>query len=212
MAKTIIAVPCMDQVPARFAQSMTDLIKVGECKTVYNIGSLIYTSRNKIAQYAVSVGADYIAWFDSDMTFKPDTLQRLFQTLQETGADIVTGVYYRRVPPFTPVLFSELDITPEGICKWAEPAEVPAGPFEVAACGFGCVLLKTDVCRAVQVEYDNMFSPIGNNGEDIAFCWRARQCGYKIICDPSIECGHVGNIVVNSDFYENYRRARNGNS
>lgn len=210
--KTLVAIPCMDSVPVWFTKSIDDLLPVGDTKKVYQPGSLVYASRNKLAQFAVSIGADYICWFDSDMVFTADTLQRLFKTLQETGADMVTGLYFRRVHPFTPVIFDKLEIDKDGVCKWTEPEEIPGGPFEVGACGFGCVLMKTDVARAVMVEFNNMFCPIGNNGEDIAFCWRARQCGYKIICDPSIECGHIGTITVNRSFYENYRRAKNGNN
>ncbi len=50
-----------------------------------------------------------------------------------------------------------------------------------------------------------MFAPIANNGEDIAFCWRARECGYKIYCDPSVECGHVGYSVVDGQFFKAFK-------
>lgn len=210
--KTLIAIPCFDHVPAKFCASLAMLKHVGSCRIAMQPGSLIYTARQTLAAFATSLGTDYIAWFDSDMVFPPDTLERLFDTMDRTGADMVTGLYFRRVPPYSPVLFDKLDIDPEtGSCAWSGPEEIPAEPFEVAACGFGCVLMKTDVCRAVQVEFDSMFAPIANNGEDIAFCWRARQCGYKIICDPAIELGHVGQIAVNRAFYENIRRGSNGN-
>ena len=46
------------------------------------------------------------------------------------------------------------------------------------------------------------------NGEDVAFCWRARQCGYKIWCDPSTECGHVAYNTVTRDFYRAFHSAK----
>lgn len=207
--KTLIAVPCFDHVPALFCNSLSMLQRVGECLQAMQPGSLVYTSRNMLGSHAAQIGADFILWLDSDMVFPPDTMQRLFDSMEKTGADIITGLYFRRVPPYSPVLFSELDIhSAEETASYKEVDDIPAGPFEVAACGFGCVLMKTDVIRAVQLEYGNLFAPIGNNGEDVAFCWRARQCGYKIICDPSIECAHVGQIAVNRAFYENYRKAK----
>lgn len=199
--KVLIAVPCMDQVPAPFCQSLALLQKTGECTLAMQSGSLIYTSRNTLATNAIQMEADYVLWLDSDMVFKPDTLIRMMDTLQKNDLDILTGLYFRRVPPYSPVLYDRIEIE-DRICDWSEFKRIPDGLFEVGACGFGCVLMKTDVFFDVQSKFGNMFAPIDNNGEDIAFCWRARQCGYKVICDPSVLCGHVGYSVVDGQFYK----------
>lgn len=199
--RTLIAVPCMDQVPAPFAQSLAMLQKTGECMLSMQIGSLIYTSRNNLAQMAIQMDVDYVLWLDSDMVFEPDTLIRMMDTLQKNDYDILTGLYFRRVPPYTPVLFDKLDIH-RNICSWTEFHEIPEEPFEIGGCGFGCVLMKADVFYDVQAKHGNMFAPLGNNGEDIAFCWRARDCGFKIYCDPSVICGHVGYSVVDDQFFK----------
>lgn len=204
--KTLIAVPCMDQVPVPFCQSLALLQKVGQCVLAMKSGSLIYTSRNDLATQAVQIEADYVFWLDSDMSFKPDTLVRMMDTLQKNDLDILTGLYFRRVNPFTPVLFDKLEIKGEE-CEWSEFKEIPDGLFEVGGCGFGCVLMKTDVFFDVHGKFGNMFAPIANNGEDIAFCWRARNCGYKIFCDPSVICGHVGYSVVDDQFYKAFKGA-----
>lgn len=205
--KTLIAVPCMDQVPAPFAQSLAMLKKTGECTLSMQMGSLIYTSRNNLAQMAIQMDVDYVFWLDSDMVFEPDTLIRMMDTLQKNDYDILTGLYFRRVPPYTPVLFDKLDIR-RNICSWSEFHEIPDEPFEVGGCGFGCVLMKTDVFYDVQTKHGNMFAPIANNGEDIAFCWRARDCGFKIYCDPSVICGHMSHSIVDEKFYKAYHNAK----
>ena len=199
--KILIAVPCMDQVPAPFCNSLALLQKVGDCTLMMKSGSLIYTSRNALATAAIQTEADLVFWLDSDMVFQPDTLARMLKTLQEKDLDMLTGLYFRRVPPYSPVLFDRLEI--DGIaCDFTEWKRIPDDLFEVGACGFGCVLMKTDVFFDVQSKFGNMFAPIGNNGEDVAFCWRARQCGYKIWCDPSVICGHVGYSVVDDQFFK----------
>lgn len=208
--KTLIAIPSMDQVPAQFAQSLAMLRKVDQCAVSFNVGSLVYSSRNELARRAVEMEADYIFWLDSDMVFEPDTLERMFKTLkeQEGKYDIITGVYFRRVPPYSPVLYRNLELNQEtGVCIWKELKEVPNGIFEVAGCGFGCVLLPTDVIFSVQAKFGQLFAPIGGTGEDLSFCWRARQCGYKIGCDPSIDLGHVGNHIISRRFYDAYKEA-----
>ena len=199
--KILIAVPCMDQVPAPFCNSLALLQKVGDCTLMMKSGSLIYTSRNALATAAIQTEADLVFWLDSDMVFQPDTLARMLKTLQEKNLDMLTGLYFRRVPPYSPVLFDKLEI--DGLaCDFSEFKSIPDDLFEVGACGFGCVLMKTDVFFDVQTQYGNMFAPIGNNGEDVAFCWRARKCGYKIYCDPSVICGHVGYSVVDDQFFK----------
>lgn len=202
--KTLIAIPCMDQVPAVFAQSLATLRKVGECSVAMQIGSLIYTSRNKLAQKAIEIEADYVLWLDSDMVFPPDLLERMMDRLKKDDIDILTGLYFRRVHPYTPVLFDKLEMV-GNVCNWTEFKELPEEPFEVGGCGFGCVLMDAGVFLDVQGRFGNMFAPIANTGEDLAFCWRARECGYKIICDPDIVPGHFGHIIVNKDLYKGLR-------
>ena len=202
--KVMIAVPCMDQVPAQFAQSIASLTKQGECGIAFQVGSLIYTSRNRLAAMAIEKACDYVLWLDSDMVFPSDTLIRLLANKDK--GDIITGVYYRRVEPYHPVLFGKLDIT-DGVCDW-EDAEVKDDLFEVEGCGFGCILTPTHIFVDMLDKYGDMFSPIGGVGEDLSFCWRARQLGYTIVADPSIPLGHVGHYVVDKGFYQAYAKAK----
>lgn len=206
MSKIMIAVPCMDQVPAPFAQSLAMIRKPDDdVACSFQMGSLIYTSRNNLALQAMRAEFDYMLWLDSDMVFQQDLLIKMKQVMDEKGLDFLTGLYFRRVPPFTPVLFDQLDIDENGICTWTDWKDVPEGLFKLGGCGFGCVLIKTDVLFDVQAKFGEMFSPIANMGEDLSFCWRARQCGYDIWCDPSLVCGHVGYTIINDKFYQSYR-------
>jgi len=206
MPKTMIAVPAMDQVPTYFAQSLATLSKVGECVCAFEIGSLVYTSRNNLARKAIEMGADYVLWLDSDMVFNPDLLERLMTHMDKY--DIVSGLYFRRVQPFTPVVFDTMTMNEEG-CKWTNFETVPESElFEVGGVGFGCVLMKTEVFIDVFVKFGDFFTPINGVGEDLSFCWRARECGYKIMCDPSFFLGHVGNQIIGRSFYEAYEASK----
>ena len=209
MRKVLIAVPCMDQLPAQFAHSLATLTSYGiedvEIAVWFNLGSLIYTSRDQIAKKALLDEADLVMWFDSDMVFNPDTLKKMLEHI-DNGADFVTGIYYRRTAPFSPVAFKTMELNEDGTAfTWDEFDKIPDGLFEVGACGFGCVLMKSEIFVAVFSKFGQMFTPIANCGEDIAFCWRARQCGYKILADPSIGLGHVGHTVITKEFFKNYQ-------
>ena len=202
--KILIAVPCMDTVPSQFAQSLAVLTKVENCAIAFQMGSLIYTSRNNLGTMAINKGVDYVLWLDSDMIFQPDVLKKLIEDRDK--GDIITGIYYRRVKPFKPVLFSKLHIDENG-CDWEGYDDYPTDKvFEIEGCGFGCVLTPTQVLFDVLSKHGDMFAPIGGVGEDLSFCWRARECGYKIVADPKIQCGHVGHYVIDKQFYDAFAR------
>ena len=190
--KVFIAIPCMDTLSARFAQCLVNLVNGKhdfEVEVGFHIGSLVYDSRNKLAERAINSTADYVLWLDSDMTFMPDTLDIMVKELEDNNYEMLAGMYYRRRPPFTPTLFKTLDISEMGVTS-EEFDEIPEEIFEVAGCGFGCVLMKRNVLWNVLCNHGYMFSPIDNVGEDLSFCWRARTCGHKIYCDPTIALGH----------------------
>lgn len=206
---TLIAIPSMDEVPAAFAQALAMLEKVGNTAVAFQIGSLVYTSRNKLAQMSVEMDSDFVLWLDSDMVFEPDLLVRMMNTLEERKIDILCGAYYRRVAPYTPVIYDTLRIDGNG-CQYHSIDEVPSeGLFKVDACGFGCVLMRSEVIISVLGKHAQTFNPINGVGEDLSFCWRARDCGYDIWCDPSIKLGHIGRTVVTRDFFNAYRGAKN---
>lgn len=212
--KTLIAIPSMDMVPARFAQSLSMLQRGDdECQVAFQIGSLVYNARNSLAQIAVELEADRVLWLDSDMVFSSDILGTLSHAMQETKADIVTGLYFRRVAPYSPVLYKKLDANADESAQFEDYKVLPKDrTFEVAGCGFGCVLMGTDVLLSVKSKFGELFTPTPGMGEDLAFCWRARQCGYKIVCDQSVKLGHVGYEVITKRFYDAFSQKEQGRS
>ena len=197
MSKILICVPSMDMVAAGFAQSLAMLQKGGnETAIMFQVGSLIYEARNKLAKQAITMGADYTMWFDSDMIFEPDTMIRLLAH----NAPMVSGAYFRRSPPYHLVAFDECDTENR---KWTD-LKLPTETVKCGGVGFGCVLVKTEVLFDVAAKFGTWFEPMNGFGEDLSFCWRARECGYDILLDPSITCGHIGHITVNESFYKAY--------
>lgn len=209
--KTLIAIPCMDQVPAHFAQSLAMLRKVGDCAVAFQVGSLVYTSRNNLSIQALNMNAEYILWLDSDMVFQPDLLERMFKVMEENKLDFLSGLYYRRAKPYTPIIFDKLEMREDG-CHWHNLETVPSELIEIEGCGFGVVLMKTEIIANVFGSQGDLFTPLMGVGEDLSFCWRARQAGYKLYLDPSISLGHVGNFIVTEEFYRSYSEAKNGTS
>lgn len=202
--KVFIAVPSMDTVPALFCQSLALLQRAGDTVIGFEVGSLVYNARNNLARQAIKSEADWVLWLDSDMVFGPDLLQRMMKVCTENNIDFLTSICFRRKPPYTPCLFDKLERTERG-ANYTALLSVPEGRFKVGGCGFAGVLMSTDVLLSVASKFEGrMFEPINGFGEDVAFCWRARQCGYDIWCDSDIELGHVGNFVVTRSIFEAY--------
>ena len=197
----------MDTIPALFGQSLALLQRAGDTQIGWEVGSLVYNARNNLARQAIKAEADWVLWLDSDMVFAPDTLQRMLKVCTENDIDFLTAVCFRRKPPYTPCLFDRLDLLPDDKgASYTALLSVPEGRFQVGGCGFAGVLMSLDVLLSVQSKFNGrMFDPLSGMGEDVSFCWRARQCGYEIWCDSSIEFGHVGNTVVTRQYFEAFK-------
>ena len=203
--KTMIAIPCMDQVQTEFVQSLVALKPVGQIRHAFLASSLVYKSRTDLGLMAIAEKADYVLWLDSDMVFPPELLVDMMDDME--GRDMVSGICHMRRPPYTPVLYEKLR-------QGFTPAENESnklidypkdGPFMVEGCGFGCVMMKTEVLKSVVDKYHELFAPLPGYGEDLSFCIRARGCGYDIWADPKIQIGHKASTIVTNETFEAYR-------
>ena len=202
--KTLIAIPCMDTVPVGFAESLLNLHKPEETKVCFKANSLVYDSRNLLSLTAIENGFDYVLWLDSDMIVPPDALENL-QSYVIGGLDMVTGLYVRRHVPVTPVIYDQLDEpgrdeTGKLVSRLHAMEDYPRDDFfQVAACGFGCVMTSTKLLKQVWDKFGPAFAPYPWAGEDISFCYRVKQLGIPIYCDSRVSCGHVGTFVFREE-------------
>lgn len=192
--KLLIAVPCTDFMHVDFVKSLIGLLnKLKDDKIQFELcienGSLIHVARDKLACKAINKDFTHVLWLDSDMVFTPE----LLDDLMFSGEDFVSGIAVSRRPPYCGCLFSDLRLN---YLERLEPDELPTETFEVAGCGFACVLIKTDILKAVQMQHGTCFLPMPSYGEDLAFCQRATALGYKIFAEPSVRVGHIGHITV----------------
>lgn len=199
--KLLIGIPSLDYMHTEFVKSITALIvrlkDDGVDFTVHiESGTLVYKARDNIASKAVNEGYTHVLWFDSDMVFTDD----IFDTLQFCGKDIVCGIFHARRKGYHSCLFKSLELN-----NLERFEEYPKEPFEIAGCGFGCVLLSVEVLKAVFQRYKSCFLPLKYYGEDLAFCLRAREVGYKIYADPTAVVGHVGHIIVYPEDHERWK-------
>ena len=202
--KTLVAVPCLDMVQTSFMKSLLRLMSVDETQISFRVSSLVYDSRNLLAGEAVSQGYDRILFLDSDMVFQPDLLIRLSKDMDE-GRDYVCGLFFRRKPPYKPVIYKDLHYHRDGLkldMKLEPYLDYPQNEiFEVAGSGFGAVMMTTELVNKVGDKFGYPFSPEMGFGEDLSFCWRVKQLGIPMYCDSSVKVGHVGMGTISEETY-----------
>ena len=191
--RLLIAIPCMDTVRYEFAESLANLCKhLSAIGVSYDIkwiaSSIIYLAREELANHAINEAYEYMLWLDSDMVFTPDH----FDLLRALDVPFATGIYRSRRSPYALVL---KDIH----TKYNRVMEIPDEPFEVAACGFGFVLIKTEVLYKVRANCMTCFTPTPSSGEDYAFCERWLKMDGKIIAHPDVRLEHISYISLRCD-------------
>lgn len=215
--KTMIAIPCMDDVPVGFQTSLLYLEKGDNVFVNQQANSLVYDSRNLISINAITQGYDRVMWFDSDMMFTKATMKLLMEDMDKLNADMVTGVYFKRRPPYSPVIYDVLeepylDENGKKIGQIHNYDDFPRDTlFKVKGCGFGVVLTSVKLLKAVWDACGPAFNPLPWAGEDIAFCHRVNQLGYPIWCDSRVSCGHIGPYVYTEKDFLAYRQRGNAN-
>jgi len=192
MKKILIAIPTARYIEAETFKCIYDLeVPEGyEVTFQYFYGYRVDQVRNLIADWVVR-GFDYLFSVDHDITFPSDTLKKLL----EHDQDLVSGVYRQRLEP------QQLEVyEPFGTRMSAEDLFAKNWKLVgIGGCGFGCVLVKKEVFVGVgypQFEYHHALNHNDTISEDTNFCKKAMAKGFRLWCDPSILCGHIGSTTM----------------
>lgn len=192
--KTLIAIPCMSHVPTGFMSSLLGMYRPSNAQFAITEATVVHSARNILANVAVQSGCDRILWIDSDMRVPGDLLRRLTADADE-GMEFVCGLYFRRTIPTDVTIYSDILEKPDGTYKTALMRIYPKDTrFKIAGCGFGAVLMGTNVylrALAKSGPTKNPFQPIENLGEDISFCYRIKD-EVDMWCDSRIKVPHIG--------------------
>lgn len=193
--KTLIAIPAMEQMQTLTVQCLANLRQIGTTRTDFMVRMPVDMARNKLAKRACEEGFDHILWIDSDMYFEPDLMERLAEDLDQY--DVVTGLYFKRKFPAEPVLYKSIDMEKmQAETYWDYPHDAL---FPVAACGFGGVLMKTEALANTD---DPPFEMFPGYSEDLSYCIRAAEKGWKIGCDSRVKLGHIGTVIFGEKMYK----------
>jgi FkbM family methyltransferase len=192
MKTILIAIPTNKYIEPETFKSIYDLEVPEGFKTEFQFfyGYQVDQIRNLIASWAERY--DYLFSVDSDISFKPDTLKRLLAHDRE----ITSGLYIQRKPgEHILELYRNGRNIPYNDIKGL-------GLVEVDSCGFGCVLIKSQVIRDMgypQFVYKSAINHANTVSEDTYFCLKAKEKGYKVFADTTVLCQHHGGTVFKVD-------------
>ena len=164
----------------------------------FNIGwneSLVTRARNEMASWFLKTDFQRQMWIDADIQFEPEDVAKLWNL----DCDIAVAAYAMKLQN-NPVLSAWKD------GKLVKLEECPSEPFEVDYAGTGFFMVKREVYEALAPSTETYQGPLdrvhafymtpvhddGFESEDYHFCRRAREAGFKVMMDPSIRLGHIG--------------------
>lgn len=180
--KIAIGLPTNRLIKPKTANSLFNLVNYSKDVDFHFIvstrGYNTSENRNYIASQAIKNECSHLFFVDDDMIFPPDTLE----TLLEADKDIIGGVYMTKYEVQEPVVEFFDDKRPDDL-------------FKCKAIGTGCLLIKTDVFRKLPqpwFKYEWYDNGMVKRSHDWIFCEDARNKGYDIWAEPSLEIKHIG--------------------
>lgn len=195
--RVLIGVAAYDKINIETCASLLSLYR--NSKTPVQIRFAPYTyihvARSALLYQAIETDATHIMFIDADMIFPTYGVDRLIAQ----DKDIIGGLYNKRAETHTPIIFKQVGDKLENIKDFPKNKS-----FEVDTLGTGFMLIKMDIFKKMDPpffyygdpdEFGLKKIPLFDLGEDTTFCLKARQNGYKIWCDPTLNIGHIGTKV-----------------
>jgi len=189
---------------------------------------IVGKARNMIVDTAIPNDPDVLFFVDDDVLVPMHAHILIEQALQY---GIIGGIYVARGVPYTPQIFTLATEDEYKHRKMYWPfIEWPSEIFEVDAIGFGCVAIRADVFQRMKEFHEPKFqmaadavrkvlgdkSEIANvvqylspwfeflnaKGEDLYFCERAAEAGFKVYANPMVTCYHIADIPLGLEHFK----------
>jgi len=162
------------------------------------------SARNIVSNLAMESESDFLLLIDDDMVVPKDMLARLIMR----DVDIISPLFFRANPPIEPLIYT-FDKYGDRVPYYDYPKqalfETPGGN------GTGVMLIKTSVLRKMERSMDIIWKGLVDPeiAEDVEFCDKAQDLGFKTWCDSTVEVRQMSlPVAIGSAFYESERLTR----
>lgn len=157
-------------------------------------GKPVDEARNKIVQFALEKKVKYLWFVDDDVAVPTFASKRLIYDLESADDDVMVagGVYVTKQDDLPePCVFMENGMGAHW--KWKK-----GDVFECSGIGTGCMMIKTEVFQHLEQPWFKTVDTMHTNGkvvsetmtDDLYFCNKVKNAGYKILCDGNVLCVH----------------------
>lgn len=183
-----------------------------EIKLFENNAFRLDKRRNELIKQGMEWGATHLLFLDTDMVF-PD---EIFFMLFRHNLPIVGGLYFHKVKPFDPQIYTRAPTYNEKkaytrIQVYKPNSLINSGKYvkdnkeveaPIQATGVGCLLIKREVIEALKkppyFNFPQMYNSDGTDSnsaygsEDLYFYDRlTNDTDYKLHIDTSVKCDHI---------------------
>ena len=189
-----------------FYGSMASLILPIGSRISFHTGCYVVDSCNR-SVLGMNTDEDWICFMGDDHVFPPTLVIKLLSLMYKDDLDVIVPVCFRRSFPPQPVLYQFKD---KGVVEKAietgEKAWYPidlndypeGGLIEVDAAGSAGMIVRQRVFKKMIDEGKVPFFELGVGqwGEDIYFCKKAKDLGFKVHADLDMSLGHILNATT----------------
>lgn len=177
---------------------------VGTCVTMQiQISTDRAANREYLAEQAIAAGSRYLFMVDDDTVCPNHTLKSLIYEIEKDPKIMVAGgIYGTKEYPSVPLVFKRLG---DGAFWNWKVGEV----FDCEGLATGCMLIKTDVFKELPKPWfyepheapedesrrvGDTDIPVVHTGgtDDLYFCKKVIDAGYRIVAHGGVLCPHIG--------------------
>ena len=188
-------VPCHDL--ARWHQFTYDLMLLDVPDgtiPIMNRSSSIVQNMNMSVEMMLDSDAQWAWIIGDDHGFKRDIVVQLLAH----DVDVVVPLCVKRGPPFSLVIYDKecgRDDHDRPLYNTMQFPELPQDGklFEVEAAGTAGMMVKRHVFEEIGSPWFRNWDDITIN-EDMVFCRRVKEAGFKIMVDPNLQISHIGMV------------------
>lgn len=211
------------EVDAMFAHSILDLVRlypnrIQSCESVLGLGLLSKSRNILVKNFLDNSKNDWLFMVDADEYITPDAFNKLVNLADRRTAPAISGLYFA-------ANFSEdQELQPVPLIFVNDP-ELGIQPYfdyphnkvvEIYAAGTGCLMIHRSVLERLRELGEEAYGrdwawfmdgPIGGNkwlSEDLVFCDRINQAGFKMFAHTGAVLPHHKSIWLVEKNYKDW--------
>ncbi len=193
----MVGIPCGEQARwAEFTRSLLVLERPRNTQVAFVYGAYIQAARDALVHQMLATDAQWLFMVDDDHTFD----RRLLINLLDRHVDVVGALAVSRKPPYFPCAHAEVNVD-TGRSRALSLKELRFEFQEVASVGTGAILIRREVLERLEPPwFESTHDAEGVNvGEDVRFCAKARDAGFRVWLDATQSLGHLTGVALSLD-------------